>query len=530
MAKPLLNKAFAVGVLVAAAGAAFLVAFTFFRKGGYADGDSYLAYALFDDATGLTWKSRVQIAGIQVGEVEKVTLQGQKARLDLRIKKSIDLRTDACITKRFPSALLPDALLDAVTGTSKAQSLRDLPVAERQIKCVNEATSIQKLVESLQKISADISVVSGELASTVAGSQGSIKQIIENLSRISRNLDETVSTNAGKIGRILDSTESFTGTLAEVAAKDKERYRAIARNVEEASGRLNSLLVEVQDALGGPGQSDLKGSVVAARAALEKLNKSLEDVGKATTLIAEGKGVAGKLFNDERLGEKLASSVEGLSNYVDRVVKLQLQVSLRSEWLFSQSGAKTYAGLRLLPRPDKFYLFEVVSDPRNAATTTTTEVLTTGPVGGPFTTTRTTRQVDEEKLRFSLQFGKRFGPATFRIGVIESSGGVGSDLHLLGDSLELSLNVYQFARPDVVWPRTKVWANYRFLRYFYATAGADDLLNNFRRRSQAGEKLFVICRDVFFGGGLTFTDDDLKTIFLTTGSAIGSATSQSGGK
>jgi len=288
------------------------------------------------------------------------------------------------------------------------------------------------------------------------------------------------------------------------------------------------VLGDLQDVLGGSGKTDLKGSVAGARTALEKLNKSLDDLGKATALVAEGKGVAGKLFNDERLGEKLANSVEGLSAYVDRVVKLQLQVSLRSEWLFSQSGAKTYAGLRLLPRPDKFYLFEVVSDPRNAATTSTTEVVTSGPVGGPFTTTRTTRQVDEEKLRFTLQFGKHFGPATFRVGVIESSGGVGTDLRLLGDSLEISLNVYQFARPDVVWPRTKLWANYRFLQYFYATAGVDDVLNNFRRRSQAGEKLFVIGRDVFFGGGLTFTDDDLKTIFLTTGSAIGSAASQSG--
>jgi phospholipid/cholesterol/gamma-HCH transport system substrate-binding protein len=532
MAKPLLNKALTVGILVAASAVAFVTAFTFFKKGGFSEKDSYRIHAFFDDATGLTWKSRVQIAGIQVGEVEKVTLEGQRARLDLRIKSEIDFRSDGCLTKRFPSALLPDALLDAVPGGAAAPSLRALPEAQRELKCVNEGASIQKLISSLQKISADVSVVSGELANTVAGSQGSIRQIIENLSRISRNLDETVAANAGKIGRILDSTEEFTGTIAEVATKDKERYRAIAKNVEEASGRLNDVLAGLQDIVGsGASKADLKESVATARSALEKLNRSLDDVQKTTALIAEGKGVAGKLLTDERLGEKLGDSLEGLSNYVDRLVKLQLQVELRSEWPFRQDG-KTYAGLKLLPRPDKFYLFEIVDDPSRLVTTTTSQTVLTS-TGSTSSEAQSTTTTQEQRLRFSLEFGKRYGPVTFRVGVIESSGGAGFDLHLLDDSLQLSFNLYQFSRPQAKYPRAKIWSNYYFLHYFYLTAGTDDVLNKFTATRPPSGKRFAIGRDVFFGGGLTFTDDDLKTIFLMAGSAIGgltSSSSSSGGK
>ncbi len=115
------------GLLVAVTGAAFLLAFTFFRKGGYSERDTYQVFAYFDDITGLSWKSRVQIAGIQVGEVAAVTLAGTKARLDLRVRKDIDLRANACITKTFPSALLPDALLDATPGTAPSPSLQSLP-------------------------------------------------------------------------------------------------------------------------------------------------------------------------------------------------------------------------------------------------------------------------------------------------------------------------------------------------------------------------------------------------------------------
>jgi phospholipid/cholesterol/gamma-HCH transport system substrate-binding protein len=529
MAKPLLNKAFTVGLLVAVCGMAFLVAYTFFKKGGYSDRDSYRVHAFFDDATGLSWKSRLQIAGIQVGEVDRISLQGGRARLDLRVKKEVDLRVDACVTKRFPSALLPDALLDAVPGGPQAPSLRDLPEEQREVRCVREAPSVQKLVESLQKISADVEVVSGELRDTVGGSQGSIRQIIENLARISQNLDRAVSDNVGKIDSILDNADEFSGTLREVAARDKERYHAIAVNVEQASARLVEVLASMQEIVGqGSTREDLKQSMASARSALEKLNRSLEDVQKATTMVVEGRGIAGRLIADEQLGDKFSRGIDALSGYVDRLDKLQLQVDLRSEWLLNQSGAKVYAGLRVLPRPDKYYLFEIVSDPRSASTSIVTETVTGGPVGGPTVTTRTTRQVEEEKLRFSIEFARRYGPATFRIGVIESSGGVGADLHLLDDSLQLSLNLYQFARPDVDWPRTKVWANYRFLRFFYASAGLDDVLNNFRQRSQAGEKLFVIGRDVFFGGGVTFTDEDLKILFLSLGSSLGSATSQAG--
>ena len=129
--KPTVNRALAVGLLVALAGGVFLVAFTFFRKGGLAARDSYAVTAVFDDVTGLSWKSRVQVAGIQVGEVTEIELSGEKARVTLRIKNDIPLRANACLTKRFPSALLPDALLEASVGSGPAPLLRDLPAEQR---------------------------------------------------------------------------------------------------------------------------------------------------------------------------------------------------------------------------------------------------------------------------------------------------------------------------------------------------------------------------------------------------------------
>jgi phospholipid/cholesterol/gamma-HCH transport system substrate-binding protein len=530
--KLMANKALAVGALVAVAGTVFLVAFTFFRKGGLSARDSYVLTAVFDDVQGLSWKSRVQVAGIQIGEVTDIQLDGDRARVFMRVKKDIPLHANACLTKRFPSALLPDALVEATLGAAPFPLLRDLPEAQREVTCVREAASVAKLMESLSKIAGDIQVVSRDLASTVGGTQGSIREIIENLTKVTRSVDDLISANSSKVAGILQNTEAFTGDLRDIASKDKERYHAIARNVEEASARLNRVLQSVEGIL-GPNQPELAQSVQGARQALDKLNKTLDDVQKVTEKVAQGKGVAGKLLADEELGEKVGRSLETLTGYVDQLAALQVRVGIRSEWLLNQSGAKTYFGVTLLPKPDKYYILELVSDPRGYNTVVTETATTLNQTTGTSVTTQTARSINEQRLAISAEFGKRYGPVVLRIGIIESSGGVGADLMLLEDSLQFSLNLYQFTRPTVdVFPRAKLWMNWTPIRHVYLTAGTDDFLNAWRAGRYPFGPKFTVGRDLFVGAGLTFTDQDLKALLVgggagaISGAATGAASAR----
>jgi len=530
--KLLLNKALAVGALAAVAVATLLGALTFFKKGGYADDESYTVHAYFADATGLTWKSRAQIAGIQVGEVYRITLDGQRARLVLRIKNEVDLRADACLTKTFPSALLPDALLEVTGGSAGRPSLASLPEEQREITCVRESTSIQKLVDSMAKIAADVQVVTADIAKTVGGNQGSMREIIENLAQLTRRLDATVAANEGRLSSILTNVDVISGDIRELTQGEKERVKVIARNVEALSVQLRALAASAQGVLdgaapGAPGEPGAPGKDAAVaeakgiKQAVEKANANLAKLDELLAKLQEGKSVGSRLLVDEKMGRELASTVEAASAYVENLYKLRIEVQLRSEWLLNQTGAKTYFGARLLPRPDKYYLFEVVSDPRGVDTVTTETITVSDPVTGNDVTTVSTRTLHEEKLTFSLQMAKRYGPLTFRVGVIESSGGVGSDLHLFDDALQLSVSVYQFSRPyQNVFPRAKVWLNYQFLQHFYFTAGADDFLNVWRQGRYPGGPKFTLGNDIFLGGGLAFTDDDLKTLLGVGGASL----------
>jgi len=556
--KPVVNKALAVGALVAIAGAAFLLAFTFFKKGGYSEKDSYLVRARFSNATGLTWKSKVTIAGIQVGEVDKITLEQARALLQLRIRKDVPLHTDACLYKTFPSALLPDAQLEITPGTEGKPLFQELPEDQREITCVKEATSVQQLLDSMAKIANDVQTVTGDLAKTVTGNEGSLRDIIQNLARITQQVQEIVTQNRGTLTDILSNTRDFTGDLAEISSRDKDRIHSIIRNVDEMTAQLRVVAAGVQDILGtgngrrpngaggaaGPGgasgggtaaltpeQQQQQAQVKGVQQAVEKLNDSLASLDQILGKVNEGKSVAGKILIDERLGRQFGGAIEGVSDYIDRLQKLQIEIQLRSEWLLNQTvsegrpGAKVYFGAKLLPRPDKFYLLEVVSDPRGVDSVKTETVTTRSAGSATEDTTVTTRTLHEDKLTFSLELGKRYGPLTFRVGVIESSGGLGADLHLLEDALQLSVSVYQFSRPyQDVFPRAKVWANYNFLQHFYVTTGVDDFLNRWRTATSPGGRSFNIGTDVFFGVGFYFTDDDLKTLLLSgAGSVAGSA-------
>jgi phospholipid/cholesterol/gamma-HCH transport system substrate-binding protein len=512
---PTLNRALAVGLLVAIAGGVFLVAFTFFRKGGLAARDSYAITAVFDDVTGLSWKSRVQVAGIQVGEVTEIELSGERARVTIRVKKDIPLRANACLTKRFPSALLPDALLEASVGSPPAPLLRDLPEGERQITCVREAANVAKLMESLSKIAGDIQVVSADLAKTVGGTQGSVREIIENLTHVTRSVDRLLDENTGKVASILDNTEALTGELRAVAAQDAGRYSSIAKNVDEASQRLNRILASVEDIVGPSQTPELKESVQGARQALQKLNKTLDDVQSVTSKVAAGQGVAGKLLVDEQLGEKVGAAAENLSDYVNRMSAWQLYVNIRSEYLINYGGTRAYFGVTLMPKPDKYYILELMTDPRGYNTVITETATTINESTGSSVTTSTTRSINEQRLAISAMFGKRWGDVVGRVGLIESSGGFGVDYLLFQDRLKLSLNIYGWTRPTVdTFPRTKLWFDWRFIPNVYVTGGMENLLNAYNYGSG---------RDFFIGAGVYFNDQDLRALLVGGGGAAAGA-------
>src|SRR5262245_14851575 len=101
---PELTRAAKVGAMSLALAIALLVGYRFIdRSAGSAGG--YRVHAYLPDVTGIAPRSRVLISGIQVGHIDRLSLENGMARVDIRMKPDYPLYDDAAIGKRASSLI-----------------------------------------------------------------------------------------------------------------------------------------------------------------------------------------------------------------------------------------------------------------------------------------------------------------------------------------------------------------------------------------------------------------------------------------
>ncbi|NTX06741.1 MlaD family protein [Myxococcus llanfairpwllgwyngyllgogerychwyrndrobwllllantysiliogogogochensis] len=498
---------FRVGLLVIAAGAFFVTFVLFAREGGLSDSDSTRVWAYFRDASGLAVRGRVQIAGIRVGEIDDIILEGTRARVVLKIREDVDLREDAVVTKRSES-LLGDYLLDLNPGTENAPKLEN----GGQIRRVIDTQGMEAIFESLSQITSDIQQVTGALREVLGGERGagSLQRIVENLVRLSDSVDATVRRNADRLDVILANFEGVSTDVRTITQNNQADVGRIVDNIEFITRDVREVLASVKNIVGS-GEGDFKESVASLKQTLTKLDSTLGNLEEITRKVKDGEGAAGVLLTDESVGREVRETVQDVARFAAKLTDLQTEVGIQSSYLAAQGRSKNVFSVRLIPKPDKYYLLELVDDPRG---TVTTETVQTNPPseGDPVIQTR---KVTKESLRISAQFAKRWYFTTLRVGLIESTGGVGADLHLFDDALTLKMDAFNFAADELRYPRLRATLRAQAFDHLFVVAGMDDMLNA-QQRDTATQRL-IAGRDFFVGGGLFFTDDDLKAILTATG-------------
>ncbi len=486
-----LKNAILVGVLTTAAIVAFYIAFMFLSE-EYSERDTYMLYALFDDASGLYKASRVNMAGIQIGHVADIRLEKGKARVEVAILKKHDIFDNATISKRTAS-IMGDAELGITPGTKDKRKLKD----GDRIKRVIEQGGLDEIQQTVGEITKDLKQVA-ETANQVFGSPESaekLEQILTNLHDITESLDSTLETNTELVNKTVENIEGIT-------SDSRPQIREILEDVKSVTEDIKGL-VDQQEGEVGETVSDLKGSLKTLNSAIEKLDRTMTNVEQASEDIADEKGTLGKLISDEEIAEDVAETIEGASGLVGSVTRLQTIVGLRSEYNFFANSLKTYVSVQIQPKEDKYYLIEVVDDPRGKRTVEVTNITSTHPDDPTYW--HETKETTKHAFKFSFMFARRLSFITFRFGIKESTGGIGVDFHFFRDHLSLETDLYDFT--SNVYPRLKVAAALRFLRKIYIVGGVDDVLNRER--------------DYFIGAMLKFNDEDLKAVLLFAPSPAG---------
>ena len=383
---------------------------------------------------------------------------------------SDDMRSVSGEVKRF----VDDGTVNAI-ATDLASTSRDAASVARRIDDLIATADIDGLVNNFADISEAMARIGTDLEELVE--QG-IKPQVSKLSRAFGNLDRFAAN-------IAELSDSGGKTLSQTL----QNFKTIS---EEALAVIDRSKGDVETSLGS-----LKGTLAAAQVSISKLDEVLDDVRAVTNDVRQGKGTVGRLLTDDKLIDQVEQVVDDTSHFIKQYTLMQTHVQMSSAWYWNQQAARTAFELRFQPKDDKYYLFQLVDDPRGTTKQTTTITRTNDPNLPAVLEENETRT--SSSLKFTFQFAKRWYFLTGRFGIMENTGGGGIDFTFFRDRLDFQFDLFDFAMDHN--PRLRSQVQFEVIRHVFLYGGADDLVN-------------PRMRDYYLGAGLRFTDDDLRALIM----------------
>ncbi|VAW35921.1 hypothetical protein MNBD_DELTA02-174 [hydrothermal vent metagenome] len=432
-----------------------------------ASDEGYELKMRLDNAIGLDPGAAITIAGVEVGNVKSIALEGSKALITIKVRSGVEVMRNYTVALKT-SGLLGEKYLALIPGIKPAPLLTD----GDEIKSIAAYSDMDRLITALSDVAVDIKKITGSLGDVLGGkdNQASLGSIIKNLQEITSSVNSIVAENDVRFTTVMKNMESFSASLkdiTEMLAANKGNFNATMKNVSEAMATLNKIAPNV--------------------------NSTVSSISKIAKRIERGEGTIGKLINDDETHTNINQALTGINKFINKADRFRTYISFRSEFLFDESDTKNYASLRLQPKPGKYYLIEVIDDPRGHRTTSKRTKVINGQ------TTRAKVTTTDDDVTFSVQIAKRLSDLTLRGGMIESTGGVGLDYHLFKDKLKLTFEAYDFDSDRAT--HLKSGLSFALNRYFFLTAGYDDFI------SDAG------LESAYAGVGFRFEDKDLKFLF-----------------
>jgi len=455
----------------------------------------------FETAAGLDPKANVKMAGVPIGKVEEIQLVGNRARLVLRVQEGVRIPVDS-VASIQTQGLLGEKYVEILPGKDTERMLPSGGRVENTIPPAN----LDEIIRKVSMISEDLKQFTATLSSTFGTPEGrkAMNDILRNVQQTTEVLRTVVTANEERLNRILTNVDVLSADLKEISSENKENLRVTVANLRELSETLRNeapglakKLEEMSERVSGvvgENRENIKESIENLKHASAKLDNTLDAAGRVLSRIDRGEGTLGMLVTDNTAHETLTRTLEGIDKFVRKTERLKTFLDYRLEYQTEPSEFKHYANLRLQPSADKYYTIGIVDDPRGKFDSSDTTVITGG------TVTRTRTESFSNDLLFSAQVAKRFSGLTVRGGVLESTGGVGLDYEILKNRLTVGADVFDFTRKDQP-PHLKLYGNYDIVKNLFVTGGVDDLLNDEQN-----------LRTFFFGFGIKFADEDLKTV------------------
>jgi phospholipid/cholesterol/gamma-HCH transport system substrate-binding protein len=475
------------------------------------------------------------------------------ARVDFNVTNTVRIPTDTWMKKESLGVLGAKALflelgpsIDVLQAGDRIVNVRSLTgtdalLAQAQ-NIVSDVRSItNKLDQDIGGITSDIKGITGELNRFVAGDGDTMpldelyKLVMTDLRKLSntveaavRDANKLIRDNDGEIAKLLVNVQNITSDIADLTGRgdptavgpdggptEEGDIRATMASIRKVADDLSSVTGQLREML-GENEEEVGQGIKSLQTTINELNRSLASLSEVAGRVERGEGTVGRLLTDEKIADKVEAAVAGASDFVTSITSLETHIDIGSWYNFYRGANTTTVGLKLQPRPDKFYLIEVVDDGGRL------ERFTERDRDGNIL--RESIREEDNQLRFSAMFAKQFFDfLVLRVGLIETTGGVGANIFFFDRRVELRSDVFDIrgprnslatdVLPDLYLPRWRTLVKAQPIPHLYVSAGIDDVLNSFGPAGfQTYSDQLGYGFDYFLGVGLTFKDDDLRSI------------------
>ncbi len=403
----------------------------------------YTFKILFNDVAGLQERAPVKTSGVQIGDVAKIELVNDRAQVTVWIKDGLKIYPDARATIAS-TGLIGTKYLEIYLGT---KSLTPLKAGDTLIGI--DPISFDKVINEGLKGFTD-------LADAVKSFTGD-KETKDSLKRIFTNTGEVME----KVNTLLTNKSKNIETIVD--------------NFQEFSVKLNQVTTKLDNLAGSISPEDLKTTMENFKSMSAKLDQALTSINNIAAKIENGQGTLGKLVNDEQMADDVKGTVTSLRGASDEAKRLLTRISgFKTYWDYNMNHnsvdtlTRSDFGIRIRPKPDKFYYFAV----NNIKSERPSD-----PVTGE------TLKFDEGNQRynsFTAEMGHDWGPYTLYGGLIKSSAGVGVGWRPIPSNQRLEFYGETFRFDRKVNGTNKAWVNagasYKFTDWLSLKVNYEDAL------------------------------------------------------
>lgn len=250
----------------------------------------------FDSAAGLAQNSQVRVAGVRVGDVEKVGLENGKAKVTFRIPLHIILYKDAKAYLKS-EGFLGEKYVEITPGTPGNPKVEPNGVIGQGAP----PADLEEFLSSVQSIGEDI------------------KGVVKPLGDVLKSVDPK------KVEGILTNIDKFSGQLTGLAKDSKEtidkaknafsRIEDIGEKVKKGEGTLGKLISDEGI------YQDAKKTIETAKEAVEKVKGTADTLKNVSEKIERGEGTLGKLIQDESLYQEAKETLQSVKGIAEKVEK-----------------------------------------------------------------------------------------------------------------------------------------------------------------------------------------------------------------